>query len=205
MSMGMHISLVARLYGKPAKKALEDESLVVQVYEPLRRAVVAEVRSANSGRASLDALLPRLDNMKYADSLKSKNTEAFKRFCRLYRGRWTGLRTSYLDAVPAQSVASLGGHPFSGKFHFCAQTTGGALEYVYVHASESGDEELAALAELLSVVGESRHRCERGQVTLLDLRTGTLLRPPKSFILLRKRLTSVLAIGSLIEQAYSKR
>lgn len=207
----MHITTIARLYNKPAdayrgviKKAQEDEDLVVRVYEPLRKAVVAETRESGKGEPMLLRLLPNLDNMKNAEKLKRNNTVAFARYRQEFLPKWPGFVEHYLDTFEKLKPVAVGNFPFSGRFHFSARNPKGELEYVYVSASDLDEDAISSLKELLAIIGEDRHECQRKQVVLLDLHTGTIHRPNANFTMMRRKLESILQIGSLIEKEYSR-
>ena len=205
----MHVTTIARLYNKPAdayrgviKKAKEDEDLVVRVYDPLRKAAVAETRESGKGEAILLKLLPNLDSMKNAETLKRNNVLAFESYRTEFVQRWPGFVEQYLDTRNSLKPVAVGAYPFSGRFHFRARTVKGVEEFVYVSASDLDEDAILALKELLAIIGEDRHECERKQVVLLDLNTGTVHRPNANFTRTRRKLESILQIGSLIEKEY---
>lgn len=207
----MHISTISRLYNRPAdayngliRKAIDDEDLVVRVYEPLRFAVVAETRKPGSGGKVLLEMLPRLDTMKNVEVLKRNNLGAFQRYRESFLQRWPAFFESYLDSRKQLPPVSIAGLPFSGRFHFSVRTTDGVLEYVHVSASECTLDMLTALRELLAIIGCDRHKCERKQVVLLDLNKGAIHLPSRNFIQTRRKLESILRIGNLIEKEYRR-
>ncbi len=187
------------------KRAVEDEDQIVRVYEPLRYAVVAEAQNPGRGLAVLNRKLPELDNMRYAESLKKHNVIAFQRFCTDFSSNWPTFGEHYLDSRKQLSPVSLGSHEISGRFHFSALTPKGRRQFVYVCASEHDSDTIFALRELLAIIGEQRHDCDRNQVVLLDLNVGAMHLPHTSYLNTRKKLESVLTIGSLIEKEYRKR
>jgi hypothetical protein len=205
----MHITVISRLYGQEASSYVSilrglsrARRFAMPIYDPVRHAIVNEIRDPGSGKQDLHRRMASLNRYPNASAFKAANEQAFDVFLSTFAPDFTELVADFVRPM-ALAPVTLEGYPIEGRFHFSAKDRRGATRYVYIQAAEADPAALQALSELLGVIAEQRHDSPRDTAWLMDLRGAQMIQPPKRNDRVRKRIVGVMEIASMLMERYA--
>lgn len=192
---GMHIYVVSRLYRQHAPKwesmlreLEEDEEFMAIAYQPLRRAIVADLKQPGRGEVVLGSQLGHLPDTKTYQSIRQTSRDAFDMYRRTILPNVASLEEDYVNPPSRSRHILIGEHLIAGGFHAKLLLKDGTTRFAYFHASKWKRDEEEGFHELLTILGEEAFGCDRSEVWFVNLRDGAIRPPAKSYKNLRRDL-----------------
>lgn len=184
------------------KELQKSEKFMAKTYEPLRDAICAELAKPGSGETILNhglAFVPP----KTRKTISEKSIQAFANFKKWYPKHIKTYDEKLIGSRSPRTAVTYHGYELKGNFHIRGTDVKGTPVLMYFTCSDwtKDPKQIQSNLEILTIIAEKRYGFKREQIWLIDLLTGTVNRPPKSYKRLRNKFDKYLELLSHIQKS----